>query len=277
MSRALRSLLLAPLIIFVGLGCSSSKKKGDAELDLAYEDTSDDALLDGVKSAPEKVSRQELEAKYKSLAEAIRGGNEKSVLDAAGTILFDDADDFKGLNSMAMYYFNKKKVGLAKQYMQRALKKGGGSAEIHNNLGIILAAEGEQDQAVGAFKKSLSIDSGNVAASANLGLLYAKYGYYDKAAPLLETANSAFPKNLEILTAYAVSLRGTKSYSAAQKIYKGLVSQSDDINLLIDYAELLVNELKSLDEAKVVLSKIRFLDPRGEIVDRVIELERKLK
>ncbi|MDZ4660362.1 MAG: hypothetical protein SGJ18_01950 [Pseudomonadota bacterium] len=261
-----------------GLGCTTNKKNDDSgNLDLSYENASDDALLEGVNTAPQKVSRQELEAKYKSLAEAIRAGSEKSVLDAAGTILFDDADDFKALNSMAMYYFTKKKVGLAKQYMQRALKKGNGSAEIHNNLGIILMAEGEQDQAVGEFKRSLSLDSSNVAASTNLGLLYAKYGYYDKAAPLLETANSALPKNLEILTAYAVSLRGTKNYSAAQKIYKGLVSQSDDINLLMDYAELLVGELKSVDEAKVVLSKIRFLDPRGEIVDRVIELERRLK
>lgn len=269
---------LSLVIITLSLGCASGKKKGEGgDLDLSYDDVSDDALLEGVNSAPKKMSRQELEGKYKALAEAIRSGSDKSVLDAAGTILFDDADDVKALNSLAMYYFNKKKIGLAKQYMQRALKKGGQSAEIHNNLGVILMAEGEQDQAVDAYKKSLSIDSNNVAASTNLGLLYAKYGYYDKAAPLLENAYSAYPKSVEVQTAYAVSLRGTKEYSAAQKIYKGLVSQSDDIELLIDYAELLVAELKSADEAKVVLSKIRFLDPRGEIVDRVIELERKLK
>ncbi len=276
MLNTLKFFCSGALIFCLGLGCSTGKKK-EGNLDLAYESTDDEALLEGVKTEAPKVSTKELEVKYKALADAIRSSSEKAVLDAAGTILFDDADDVKALNSMAMYYFSKKKPGLAKQYMQRALKKGSGSAEIHNNLGIILAAEGEQDEAVGAFKKSLSLDSDNVAASTNLGLLYAKYGYYDKATPLLETANGAFPKNLEILTAYAVCLRGTKNYSAAQKIYKGLVSQSDDINLLIDYAELLVDELKSLDEAKVVLSKIRFLDPRGEIVDRVIELERKLK
>lgn len=262
-------------------GCSSSKKSLDHEssksASLDVSDSGDDALLEGLNTEQKKSSPVELEQKYLKLSQALKTKNEKDMLDAASLILFEDPDDVKTLNALAVYYINKGKVGLAKQYLSRALKKGAGESAVQNNLGVVLAAEGDQDAAITAYKRALASNSDNISAATNLGLIYAKYGAYEKSLPLLERAYDANKNDENLALAYAVSLRGMKKTSDAAKIYKGLASKSNDIAMLMDYAELLVNELKSDQEARTVLNKVRFLDPPGEVVDRVIQLERQLK
>lgn len=271
-------LLVATCFALGSLSCASkSTKKGEIPEGSLSQEGDDDALLEGLNTEQKKSSPRELEAKYQKIAQALKTKSEKDLLDNASLILFEDPDDVKALNALALFYINRGKLGLAKQYLARALKKGSGEAGVQNNLGIVLAAEGNQDDAIAAFKKAISIDSGNIAAATNLGLIYAKYGAYGKALPLLERAYEANKSDTNVATALAVSLRGTNNASDAAKIYKSLVTNSDDIAMLMDYAEMLAYELKSEQEAKVVLNKIRFLDPRGEIVDRVIQLERQLK
>ncbi len=268
------------IVASFALGCASgrkSDKKGDIEDGSLSQESDDDALLDGLNTEQQRSSPKELETKYQKIAQALKTKSEKDLLDSASLILFEDPDDVKTLNALALFYINRGKLGLAKQYLARALKKGANEPGVQNNLGIVLAAEGNQDDAITAFKKALSADSGNVAAATNLGLIYAKYGAYNKALPLLERAYDANKSDVNVATAYAVTLRGTGSASDAARIYKSLVVNSDDMAMLMDYAEMLAYELKSDSEARTVLNKIRFLDPRGEIVDRVIQLERQLK
>lgn len=259
-------------------GCASKPaKKGEIPEGSLNQESDDDALLEGLSTEQKKSSPKELEVKYQKIAQALKTKSEKDLLDSASLILFEDPDDVKTLNALALFYINRGKLGLAKQYLARALKKGSGEAGVQNNLGIVLAAEGNQDEAITAFKKAISIDNSNISAATNLGLIYAKYGAYNKALPLLERAYETNKSDANVALALAVSYRGTNNASDAAKIYKGLVSSSDDVAMLMDYAELLAYELKSESEAKVVLNKIRFLDPHGEIVDRVIQLERQLK
>lgn len=271
--------LIFSALISLNLSCTSGKKndKGEIVEGSLSQESDDDALLEGLNTEQKKSSPKELETKYQKVAQALKTKSEKDLLDNASLILFEDPDDVKTLNALALFYINRGKLGLAKQYLARALKKGAGEPGVQNNLGIVLAAEGNQDDAIVAFKKALAADSGNVAAATNLGLIYAKYGAYNKALPLLERAHDANKSDVNVATAYAVSLRGTNNASDAAKIYKSLVANTDDIAMLMDYAEMLAYELKSEGEARNVLNKIRFLDPRGEIVDRVIQLERQLK
>ncbi len=261
------------------LSCTSNKKseKGEIVEGSLSQESDDDALLEGLNTEQQKSSPKELESKYQKLAQALKSKSEKDLLDSASLILFEDPDDVRTLNALALFYINRGKLGLAKQYLARALKKGANEPGVQNNLGIVLAAEGNQDEAIAAFKKSLAADGGNIAAATNLGLIYAKYGAYTKALPLLERAYDANKSDPNVATAYAVTLRGTNNAADAAKIYKSLVVNTDDVAMLMDYAEMLMYELKSESEARNVLNKIRFLDPRGEIVDRVIQLERQLK
>jgi Flp pilus assembly protein TadD len=260
------------------MSCASqSGKKGEIQEGSLSQETDDDALLEGLNTQQQKSSPKELESKYAKIAQALRTKSEQQLLDAASLILFEDPDDVRTLNALALFYINRGKLGLAKQYLARALKKGSGESAVQNNLGIVLGAEGHQDDAIAAFKKAINIDSGNVAAATNLGLIYAKYGAYGKALPLLERAHEANKNDANVALAYAVTLRGTNNPSDAARIYKSLVGSTDDVAMLMDYAEMLAYELKSESEARTVLNKIRFLDPRGEIVDRVIQLERQLK
>ncbi|OQW47211.1 MAG: hypothetical protein A4S09_15565 [Proteobacteria bacterium SG_bin7] len=268
-------LLVAASLAF---GCASKPaKKGEIPEGSLNQESDDDALLEGLNTEQKKSSPRELEVKYQKIAQALKTKSEKDLLDSASLILFEDPDDVKTLNALALFYINRGKLGLAKQYLARALKKGSNEAGVQNNLGIVLAAEGNQDEAITAFKKAISIDGSNIAAATNLGLIYAKYGAYNKALPLLEHAHDSNKSDTNVAVALAVSYRGTNNASNAAKIYKGLVTGSDDVAMLLDYAEMLVYELKSESEARVVLNKIRFLDPSGEIVDRVIQLERQLK
>lgn len=67
----------------------------------------------------------------------------------------------------------------------------------HANLGWTYLKMGEYDQAVGEFKKTLSIEPKNYGANLNLGLTYIKLEQYDKAITALKDAISIMPSTYQ--------------------------------------------------------------------------------
>ena len=72
---------------------------------------------------------------------------------------------------------------------ETAYKLGGPASAIQNNLGVVAFHQGRYDEAVQAFKESVSLSPKNAAPHYNLSQAYAKKLYFDKADEELREAN----------------------------------------------------------------------------------------
>ncbi|MHC4156479.1 MAG: tetratricopeptide repeat protein [Planctomycetota bacterium] len=65
----------------------------------------------------------------------------------------------------------------------------------HSNLGVIYAAQGELDQAVGHFSQAIRIKPDSAGAYCNLGIALQSQGKTDKAAEAFRKALAIDPNN----------------------------------------------------------------------------------
>ncbi len=77
----------------------------------------------------------------------------------------------------------------------------------YNTLGAILAQRHEDREAEAAFRQAMRLAPDRIAASVNLGLLYARAGRYGEALPLLRAAFAKAPEHPGLRTHLAMTLR----------------------------------------------------------------------
>jgi spermidine synthase len=103
------------------------------------------------------------------------------------------------------------------------------TASDHYNLGISLIAAGQEEEATGEFRKTLSIDPLQEDGYTALGLLLAKSGKLDEAAECFSNAIKISPTRM---TPYKymgmVDLRRGKSEQAVSNLSKAAMIQPDD-------------------------------------------------
>lgn len=278
--------LLFSITVFFA-GCSTSDQTDSSAAEPPSFDQpqtsaeTDDGIPDATTPAastpaPEKPKSGD---SYATLRTAVRGGNAELIRDEAGKILSASPNDPVALNTLALYYFRKNKVGAAKLLLARAFEKNPDVASLYNNLGILELSEGDTSSAIANFKKALRLDNRHAAASGNLGSILVGGGEYGKSQGLLETAYRANKSNYAIANNYAISLRANKDYSKAARIYDEVVKANPrDVNALLNYSILLIDFMGKPKDGLALVYKLKFLETENrDIIARANALEKKAK
>jgi tetratricopeptide (TPR) repeat protein len=93
----------------------------------------------------------------------------------------------------------KGQLGAAIASFRKAVKVGPKNARAHQNLGTALVATGQVDEAIACFRKAIKLDSGNVGAHTALGGLLAHKGRMAESIASSRRAIELDPKNAEAL------------------------------------------------------------------------------
>ena len=280
------------LIYFIALvlmmGCSSNPKKETT----SQHKTSEISPKKSIESAPtvemdlsepeSGLSSKETDSSsadlYSQLSQAIKSDNESQIQKYISQILARDPKDTKALNALALHHYSKGRQELAKLILLRALVNDKNNPALHTNLGVIYLKEGERRDAIRSFRKALEESPSDPFVAANLGSIYASEKDYNKAIVALEIAYNKGYKDFKILNNYGVALAATGKSERAEKIYQeALANQQSNREILMNYAILLIDNLKKYDEGLDVVNKLKFIGPPEESRNLINALENKAK
>jgi tetratricopeptide (TPR) repeat protein len=144
-------------------------------------------------------------------------------------------------------------------------KEGSASADIWNLKGLLFIQEGNQVDALKAFKKAAEIDPNHVDANLNIAFIAIRFRDYDTAEKSLTVAmkNEAVKKDIEAWLALGVARRGQKKYKEAEDAYNAAAKLSANdprpiFNLAVLYNDHMIGEggdTKKLEEIYNVAKK----------------------
>jgi tetratricopeptide (TPR) repeat protein len=224
-------------------------------------------------------------AMEKQLSEARKSKSEAAIVKAASQILAVDPKHLEALNTLAVFYYESKRFGLAKILLRRALKDHGDEPALHNNMGIILLSENEPRLALESFRKSVQLKGSYRIGATNLAAIYLEHGDYKRSLSPLEESYKATKSDLgrgvdyavDIANNYAVALMGTGDNSKAEDVFEA-IADSDTRNPkpYLNFAILLTDVLKKKKDALRIISKLKFMTEDREILKQVQELEKRI-
>ena len=230
------------------------------------------------KSFKYSVSREDFE----KLSQAIQSQKESEVLTAVSVILNKDLKNIVAINSLAFFYLNTNRLGLAQLILNSLLDGEQSNPTILNNLAIVSLKYRKPRQAVSFLKKALDSNPNYQLASLNLANIFinqkdyqnALY-YYTKARSRVESsANSK--KDLKLRSNYAVALTGSQKWGEAKELFAELLSRpSPAPETLFNYSCFLAERSKR----EPVETAKRTLNEATELVEelKVYRVEPSLK
>jgi|GEM_PF-850795 len=217
---------------------------------------------------------------YTNLKDAIKNNNEEKIQLSASQILALSPDDPTALNAMAMTYFRKSRKDAAIYLLKRAISKNPNSSPLYSNLGLVYLGKGERVKAIGLFRKALQVDSRDGVAASNLCAIFVREKDYDKGSLVCDIAysqNESLRSN-SLLNNYGISLMATGNYEKAREIFKqGTDEPNPNRELLHNYAILLVDHLQDYKTGLEIISKLKFIGPSSESINKINTLENKAK
>ncbi len=194
-------------------------------------------------------------------------------------VLVEDEKNFNALNKLGVYHLDRGRFVLARIIFERTLKIYPKKSELHHNIGMVALKEGQKQEAVLAFEKSLSRNGNYLPSLVSLSSLYLE-NRDSKALPLLERAYDQAEESrswFKIANNYAVSLAWAKEFKKARKIYKQILRKNKATSLsLINYAILLMEQFEDYAEAQEVLEQADFLAQNKSDQNRIRSLRKKI-
>jgi Flp pilus assembly protein TadD len=225
-------------------------------------------------------------AMVKQLSEARKSRSEAAIIKAASQILAADPKHLETLNTLAVFYYETKRYGMAKILLRRAIKDHGDEPALHNNLGVVYLSEDEPRLALESFRKSVELRSGYRIGATNLAAIYLEHHDYSRSLSPLEDSYKATRSDLgrgadyavEIANNYGVALMGAGDNSKAEDVFADIAkSDSRNPKPFLNYAILLTDVLKKKKDALRILSKLKFMTEDREILRKVQDLEKRLE
>lgn len=206
---------------------------------------------------------------YSQLNSFIKNQEEESILKEGSRILMQNPSDVKALNAMAMVYYKRGQIGLAKSLLVKA-QKVSPTYEVYSNLGIVNLAMDEKGEAVKNFKKAIELNPNDIVSASNVGSIYVKANDFEKAVVALEIPYRKGSRDYRLLSNYAVALTGVGKYDKADQIYKEALKENNNSKeVLFNYSILLIEHLKRNQEGLDHLQKLKFIgfpdDSRGKV------------
>jgi Flp pilus assembly protein TadD len=284
----MKILALFSLVIFVG--CSSTEERSgsykksppeDGLVDLTETPKKKETSPEPLPPVKDTNSEDESKSKSKSLDEldrAIQKQDEFQIAVSARQMLIQNPQDPKALNALALYHFRKGELGAAKALLNKAIAAHPNISMLFSNLGIVLQTMDEDIEAVRAFREALKVDPFNAVAAANVGAYYARVKDYSKAQVALELAVQKGQRDWRTINNYGVTLMALGKYPLAEtQLKKASELQPQNVQVLMNYASLLVEHISKPAEGLEVLNKIRFIGPGPDLRKKISELEIKAK
>lgn len=225
----------------------------------------------------------DIDKEYETLTKSITTKNYALIQKTAIKILSKNDKDLKALNGLAMFHSSKGQLGLAKVIINRGIDAHPKEPSFYNNLGVIYLNEGEKSKALSAFRSAIKIKSNYKYAGANLSSIFLEYRDFKKALSPLEEAYDLVKSDLsqdsleaiKVANNYAVALMGSGKGKEARDVFKKLFSANvSDAKFLLNYAILLVVDLKDKKAAYKVISKMKFLSDDSVLLKKANELEK---
>lgn len=228
---------------------------------------------------PSEMSLDSVDVKYRPFLIAYKKDQEKALTEEAAQVLSKNPHDLFALNGLAIYHYQKGRVGAAKFFLGKALEKEKGSASLFNNLAVILMSEGEFGEALLNLKSAYKIEDRNPYVLANLGSYYLVSGDSVKALPLLEQANRKMPSNSFVANNFAVAQMESKNFPKAKEILEGVLDKdSKNVDAMINYSILLIEYLNQPKDGLSYVYKVKFLETdRQDVLSRANALEKLAK
>lgn len=217
------------------------------------------------------------------LGNALKAKDERMMIDTVAKILGHDQNDLKALNTLAVFYIDQGKLGLARILLARAEKAHAGEAALENNMGVIYLNEGKQRPAIAAFRKALEIKKGYPVSASNLGSIFVEYRDYARAVDLLSDGYSSVRSDLrrgvglDVANNYALALSGSGDMEKAKSTFKDILkAESQNTTALLNYTILLIHKVKDKKEGEKMLNRLKFLADDSQNRRRIDELEKAL-
>ena len=219
-----------------------------------------DSLAKNLKSG---LSRSD----FVQLSNALQSKRESVVLRAVSSILNKELDNVAVINSLAVFYLKRNRLGLAQLILTRLADKDKSNGVIWNNLAFISLKYGKPRLAVTYLKKALSKNRSYKTAKVNLANIFVQnydyqnaYTFYKKNYPdVIENLRQS--QKVFLVNNYAVALTGSKNWKEGDFIFKSLSKGQPLPESLFNYSCFLAEKSKreKIDSALAALLKAKGL------------------
>ena len=146
-----------------------------------------------------------------------------------------------------------------------------GDPGILNNMGVTYLEMKNEPAAIDSFLTALSKDESHLEANLNLGFLSLASGNYNLAKEKFEAARKKYPQNVDVSVGLAVALRGLGDIDGAQKIYKKLLKEKPNAQIIYFNAATFYEKYrKKYKDAANVLEEYKSRNPEDPAVDERI-------
>ena len=184
-----------------------------------------DSLTKNLKSG---LSRSD----FVRLSQSLQSKRESVVLEAVSSILNKDFDNVATVNSLAVFYLKRNRLGMAGLILNRLADKDDSNSVIMNNLAVISLKYGKPRLAVSYLKKALSMNRSYGIARVNLANIFIRNYDYQSAYSLYKGSyNNVITNKLGktqkavfLLNNYTVAITGSKKWKEGEAIFKSMTS-----------------------------------------------------
>jgi Flp pilus assembly protein TadD/peroxiredoxin len=153
------------------------------------------------------------------------------------------SDDPMAYYNLGTLYLQTKDLNASRQYLAQAVKLRPGYAEAWNNLGMVAAEQGQEDEAIKNFRECLLLKPTYVTALLNLGNLLRRKGAMNEAKELLERALEAAPEDPD--TNYSLGMlyaRQNQLERASDYLERAVALRPDHVDALNNLGVVLVRQ-----------------------------------
>ncbi len=138
-------------------------------------------------------------------------------------------------------------------------------AEAHINLGLVMAGRGQIDEAIGQYRKALEIDPNSIEARNDLGITLAGRGKFDEALAQFRRALEVNPDCLETRFNLGVTLASRGRFDEAIAEYrKALEIDPDDVQVCYNLGLALAGQGRYDDAIKQYQKVINLLSDQSD-------------
>lgn len=175
--------------------------------------------------------KQDLDLEFKSAVSEYEAGKYPEAAAQLEKLVREVPESFEVRELLGLVYAAQSQNDKANEHLEKAVHLKPGSATAHTNLGNNLLRLGKVDLAEQQFKRAVALEPQAYEANHNLGEFYARYNKISEAIPFLERAQrinpSSYDNGYDLSLAYLLAGR----FSDARVLIHELANRNDTAEL----------------------------------------------
>ena len=169
-------------------------------------------------------------------------------------------NDAQGLYTTALLYAKMKNKSQEELYYQKAIAEDTTYSEAYNNLGLLLASQGEVNKAVTLLEKAVKFDRSNFMFRYNLGYLYLENAEPQKAISPLKAAIKTKPDFLYALNNLGSAYMKIGQFDSAVVSFHQAIAVDPKFTSAYFNLAITFDQMRQLDSARYYYEKTLRLD-----------------